>query len=433
MRATELRERVICPHCWEPFRPEDILWVSEHTDLLGDPRLGADFQQRFLPTRFNVAGEALDSKGFPCRSLACPRCHLVIPRPVLELDPLFLSIIGSPGSGKSFLLASMTWQLRQVLTPEFRVSFSDADPSFNRSLNEYEESLFLNARAEELQPLAGLIRKTEEQGELYDTVAFGNQTISYPRPFLFAVQPQKGHPNESQAEKLGRLVCLYDNAGESFQPGKDDVGSPVTRHMAHSRALYFVFDPTQDSRFRSHISASAQAALSKQAGRSTRQEQVLQEAAARIRRYARLRQTEKHDRPLIVVVTKYDAWSNLLEELVGDTSHSEPWRTVPSAHNGFDINSLDLARIEHYSQRLRLLMQKFCPDIVAAAENFAKEVIYMPSSAVGWATKFDQRSGLMSIRPSQTRPFWVTVPFLYALCRWAPGLIPAIRRKDADA
>jgi hypothetical protein len=39
----------------------------------------------------------------------------------------------------------------------------------------------------------------------------------------------------------------------------------------------------------------------------------------------------------------------------------------------------------------------------------------------------------MSIRPSQTRPFWVTVPFLYALCRWTPGLIPAIRRKDGTA
>lgn len=429
-RPAAFQQRVTCPHCWEPFRPEDTLWVSEHADLLGDPRLGPDFQQRFLPTRFNVTGEALDSRGFPCQSLACPRCHLVVPRPLLELEPLFLSIIGSPGSGKSFLLAAMTWQLRQILTSQFRVSFNDADPAFNRSLNEYEESLFLNARAEQLQPLAGLIRKTEEQGELYDTVSFGNQTISYPRPFLFAVQPQNGHPNEDKADRLGRVVCLYDNAGESFQPGKDEVGSPVTRHMAQSQALYFVFDPTQDSRFRAHIAPAAQAALSQQAGRSTRQEQVLQEAAARVRRYTGLRQTEKHDRPLIVVVTKYDAWSHLLEQLVGETVRSEPWRPVPSTVTpSGEINSLDLPRIDHYSQRLRALMQKFCPDIVAAAESFAREVIYMPASAVGWDTKFDERSGLLSIRPSQTHPFWVTTPFLYALCRWTPGLIPGIRRK----
>jgi hypothetical protein len=37
-------------------------------------------------------------------------------------------------------------------------------------------------------------------------------------------------------------------------------------------------------------------------GKVSRQEPVLQEAAARIRRYAKLRQTEKHNRPLIVIL-----------------------------------------------------------------------------------------------------------------------------------
>ena len=40
-------------------------------------------------------------------------------------------------------------------------------------------------------PLGNLIRKTELQGELYDTVAYGQQTVSYPRPFLFTMQPQE--------------------------------------------------------------------------------------------------------------------------------------------------------------------------------------------------------------------------------------------------
>ena len=124
------------------------------------------------------------------------------------------------------------------------MSFSDADPVLNRQLNEYEDSLFLNSAPNKLSPLASLIRKTEEQGELYDTVTYGTQTVRYPRPFLFAMQPETGHPNADDAARLGRVVCLYDNAGESFQPGKDVVGSPVTRHMAHSRVLYFVFDPT---------------------------------------------------------------------------------------------------------------------------------------------------------------------------------------------
>ncbi|WP_437206314.1 hypothetical protein [Planctomicrobium sp. SH664] len=423
-------ERVTCPHCWETFPPERILWIAEHGDLLGDPMLGQQDQQRFLPTRFNVAGEALDARGFPCHALACPKCHLPVPRPMVELEPLFLSILGAPASGKSYFLASMTWQLRQTLSAAFAVSFSDADPALNQNLNDYEESLFLNPRANELCSLASLIRKTEEQGELYDTVSYGAQTVSYPRPFLFSMQPQSDHPNGAKAEQLGRVVCLYDNAGESFQPGKDAISSPVTRHMAHSRALLFVFDPTQDARFRNDMELGEKKFRQHDVQhRLTRQEPILQEAAARIRRYAKLRQTEKHHRPLIVVLTKYDMWSHLLTPLIGEEDSSEPWKPVGVGANGSGLNALDVTRIERYSGFCRRLMQKACPDIVAAAESFAKEVIYLPASAVGWCTRAARTDGQLYMRPAEAKPFWVTVPFLYALYRCHPGLIPTLKRK----
>lgn len=171
-RRGGLLDRVTCPHCWESFPPEKVLWISEHQDLLGDPRLGPEQPQRFLPTRFNVAGEAIDARGFPCQQLACPHCHLSVPRPFLEMEPLFLSIFGAPASGKSYLLAAMSWELRRILPLDFAVSFSDADPVSNRVLNEYQESLFSNPQAAELVPLTKLIRKTEEQGELYDMVSY---------------------------------------------------------------------------------------------------------------------------------------------------------------------------------------------------------------------------------------------------------------------
>lgn len=427
-----LLERVTCPHCWEVFPPERILWVSEHNELLDDPLLGRDEQQRFLPTRFNVDGDALDAKQFPCHALACPRCHLGIPRPLLELEPLFMSIFGAPGSGKSFLLASMTWQLRQIMGAKFLMSFSDADPVLNRQLNEYEDALFLNAKPNELFPLAGLIRKTEEQGELYDTVAYGSQTVQYPRPFLFTMQPQTGHPNAGDPARTGRVVCLYDNAGESFQPGKDVVGSPVTRHMAHSRALFFVFDPTQDNRFRDRMSDTS-AATVPDAMRQSRQEPVLQEAAARIRRHAKLRQTEKHNRPLIVILTKYDLWMHLLEPLLSDEIDGEPWKPVAkSLHAGAPLHAIDVPRIERMSQVLRTLLLRLCPEVVAAAESFAREVVFLPSSAVGWSAEVDGSSGMMSIRPAETRPVWATIPFLYALYRWSPGLIGGLNPRGAN-
>ena len=429
-QSDKLLPRITCPHCWEQFSPEKILWVSEHIDLLGDPKLGFEHQQRFLPTRFTVGGEALDSHGFPCHQLACPNCHLSIPRPVLEMEQVFLSIFGAPASGKSYFLAAMTWELRKILPLKFSISFSDAEPALNQKLNQYEESLFSSDRVGELVSLAALIEKTQvsQDAGLYDTVSFGSQTVSYPRPFLFSMQPQPGHPNGSKQGRLGRVVCLYDNAGESFQPGSDSAAAPVTRHMAHSRALFFVFDPMQDNNFRARCSDPKGTAS---APFTARQEPVLQEAAARIRRYAGLRQTEKHDRPLIVIVTKCDAWLHL----IGDEAPPEPWRVLSRDRDDGRaqdlMHALDTDLIERRSKLTRKMLLKYSPEIVTAAEGFAQEVVYIPVSSVGWGARVDEHNGLLSIRPGDTKPYWVTVPFLYALSRWSKGLIPAIKRKPS--
>ena len=420
--------RITCPHCWERFSPEKTLWVSEHNDLLGDPRLGAEEPQRFLPTRFTARGEALDAKGIACHTLACPRCHLTIPRGLLESEPLFISILGAPASGKSFYLAAMTWELRHLLALQFAISFSDADPLFNRTLNSYEEALFVNSRPDRVMPLADLIQKTEEQGEHYDFVSFGGQTVSYPRPILFALHPEEGHPNCANAAKLARIVCLYDNAGEHFQPGRDTVSSPVTRHLAQSRALMFVFDPTQDGRVRQLGNLGNAGFGSIRDGKVGRQEPILQEAAARVRRYSGLRQTEKHKRPLIVVVTKYDLWSPLLD----DDAPPEPWRRTTvkddgNGRHGQTIAALDTSKVREMSAAVRELLLRLCPEIVAASESFSQDVTYVPVSAVGWAAHLDPKSGQHSIRPAETRPYWVTVPFLYALSKSSHGLVPVFK------
>ena len=112
---------------------------------------------------------------------------------------------------------------------DFAVSFRDADLLANSLLNDYEQSLFLNPQGEDLVLLANLIRKTELQGQLYDTVLFGNQSVSYPRPFLFTLSPTEQHPNAEARQRLSRLLCLYDNAGEHFQPGMDSNRSQATR------------------------------------------------------------------------------------------------------------------------------------------------------------------------------------------------------------
>jgi hypothetical protein len=414
--SSPLVSRVICPHCWHHFAPHDVLWVAAHTELIGDPKLGQDAAQRFLPSRFTVQGDAIDARGFPCRSLACPRCHLVIPRPFLEMKPLFFSVLGAPFSGKSFFLASMMWSLRKDLLQKFQLNFADADSSFNIRLTEYEETLFLKTDPEKLTPLQHFIEKTQaDDGRLLNRVQYGSQAVEYPQPFVFSMQPNDQHPQFSKRAKLARILCIYDNAGESFQPGMDTVRRPVTQHMASSKVLFFVFDPMQDPRFQSAL-GSARPRKSVDVNRMNRQEHLLNEAAVRIRRYGNLSLKEKHKAPLVVICSKFDAWSTLL----GDVDRRPPWRSTPSSA----IHAVEAVLVQSVSDRVRALLSELCPEIVAAAEGLSQDVVYIPTSATGWNTQIDPATGDFSIRPKDIDPFWITVPFIYAMARWVPGLVP---------
>jgi hypothetical protein len=421
--STELLSQVTCPHCWERFPPEQVLWISEHVDLLGDPCLGPEQQQRFLPSRFTIEGDAIDSRGMTCRSLACPRCHLQIPRSMLEMEPLFISILGGPASGKSYFLTSMTWQLRKLLPLVFSVAFTDADPAANRALNECEESVFLNPRESEVIPLGNLIRKTELQGELYDTVSYGQQMVSYPRPFLFMMQPREGHISAGKAAKLSRILCLYDNAGEHFQPGQDKTSSPVTRHLALSRAILFLFDPTQDKRFRSLCRNKEIGPAGSRDQRLSRQETILTEAGARIRKLSGLSYHAKYDRPAVVVLSKFDEWSHLYRP----TEDGDPWKKTGT------ITGIDVEAVEQQSLRLRQIMSRYCPETVAAAESFATRVTYIAVSSLGNHMTVDPETGLAGMRPAEIQPYWVTVPLLYSLSMVLPGLIPPLRRRNSHS
>ena len=414
---SQLLNQISCPHCWSTFAPEQVLWIAEHASLLGDARLGPEQPRRFLPSRFNVVGDALDAAGQPCRNLACPGCHLAIPRAVIEIEPLFLSILGAPASGKSFYLSSLTWTLRQLLPHTFRLAFSDADPGYNRALNASEESLFLNGRGDTLTPLGGLIRKTELQGELYSTVLDGGHVVNYVRPSLFIVRPQGGHKMEHETSSLTRCIALYDNAGEHFEPGQDTTSQPVTRHLAHSRALFFLYDPTQDPRFR----VNQRAGQLNGGGRYGRQEMILNEAAARIRKHTQLRPTERIDRPLLVLLSKCDSWLHRVEAAGFEQPFLDPGGNAPPG--------LDQDRIHQISDSLRSFLLDVGPEVVAAAESFSSEVVYFPVSALGNKLGSDPQTGLPAIRPDAIEPQGVAVPMLYALARTVPGLVARLSRR----
>jgi hypothetical protein len=417
-----LRRRITCPHCWTEFPPHETRWVSAHPDLRNDEKVGEDAQLRFLPSRFNFVGLAIDSKGVACSLLACPNCHLVVPRAMLEMKPLFFSILGAPGSGKSYFLASMIWQLRQVLGASFRLAFGDADPTSNQLLNGYEETLFLNAKADDLVALP----KTEKAGELYQGVIIGQRTVWFPKPFVFTVQPNSDHPNGPNARAAARTICLYDNAGEHFLPGGESPDSPGTQHLSVSQALLFIFDPTQHPQVRRMCSEHSDDPQMGNHGWTHRQDQVLFEAANRIRTQAGLGQNEKIDRPLIVVVTKYDAWCSLLGGMPLMTKH-----VLKETRSG--LRALDVVRLKEVSGRVREMLAKVAPEMVSAVDSFSDDVTYIPASALGHSPEISDEGGFLGVRPSRIRPAWTEIPMIYALNRAAPHLVPSFKPRPTAA
>lgn len=423
-RLTILNE-VTCPHCWQRFAPEDSLWISEHPDLIGDPKLGDMYARRFLPSRFSPEGDAIDSEGYRTTRLACPNCHLEVPRPLYQIPAIFYSILGAPACGKSYFLASMTWQLRQMLPSRFQLTLNDADASVNARLHEYEEQQFLNVDPNELVAIA----KTETQGDLYDQVRMGDHSITLPRPFMFTIHPTPKHPNHRRAGAVSRVMCLYDNAGESFLPGADSVSSPVTRHLALSECLFFCFDPTQDPRFRRACEGkSDDPQMRNRANRlaretTVRQDTILLEAIQRVRRHAGLREDQLHQRPMVIVVTKWDSW----EKLLPDVSRTDPYFDLP----GHAARTLDLDRIRKTSTKVEALLHSLCPEVVAAAHGFARDLTFIPVSATGVSPELDPQTGSLGIRPRNMRPYWVEVPMLYALSTGARGLVGAQKRLPA--
>lgn len=422
--SLRLLEKVVCPHCWAEFASEDAVWIATHASLYGDVKLGESELRRFLPSRFTPDNRAIDPEGSEATETGCPQCHLKIPRRLFEIPVAFFSILGAPGSGKSYLLASMIWQARRSMAERFQMLLTDADAAMNARLIEYEERQFLSISPDELTWLP----KTEEQGTLYNRVQMADRVVNLPRPFLFTLSPGEGHPNEDKKATLSRVLCLYDNAGESFLPGADESTGPVTGHLARSEALLFCFDPTQDPRFRAACAGMSNDPQMTGAGRSggqtIRQDSILLEAINRVRQKAGMREDEKIGATLVVLVTKWDAWKKLLPDITTDP---------PFGNVNRDREAIDEDRILQTSGKLRDLLRRTCPELTAAAATVSSEVIYMPVSATGRRPELDPESGQLGIRPKDIRPQWAEVSLIYLLARRFRGLINVGHRKQDTA
>jgi len=383
-----------CPVCWLKFDMGDIMHIATHDSLRGDPVLGEDAQQRFLPTRFNDRGQALDALGLPCTDIACPHCRRVLPPGFTEMTQHIISIVGDQSAGKSYYLSVLLKMLPASLFEQFSVVFQDADPVGNAVINGMKQTLF-GAQTPEGARLA----KTQLEGIMYERLPRYGRMVVLPKPFVFSVA------SETDPTRRCSLI-FYDNAGEHFQPGRDSADSPGAQHVASSAGILFLFDPFNNPEFRRRIADRSDPQLERPI--FDQQSVILSEMKVRISKLLKLELMRQIETPLAVLIGKCDAWIHLL----GERPFRDPIR--PGA--------LDAEALRFNSNLVRQLMKAICPTVVANAESISRNVLFFPVSSFGHAP-VKVGPGDYVPDPRRLEPFMVEVPVLWLLSRIAPELL----------
>lgn len=366
--SSTLVGQVQCPSCSQSFRPENIRFIAEHVSLQGDAIAGPLEGLRFRASRFDLDGNAIDMEDRVCTRVACPTCHIEMPRGLLECGTSFVSIVGAPGSGKSCLLGAASWSLRKC-AGEYGCSWVDVEPRLNALLHGYESGLFSGKGGASRKPL-----KTEiSGGDWYHQIRVGSRIEISPKPMFFRI----GRPGAASS-----IMVLYDNAGEHFQPVAENAEPPHTRHLGRAQALLFVFDPT----------------MTPSADRSHRQELILIETIARIRRLAGVDQNSKLTIPLIVALTKADLWG----PKVGIDLSKRP--IAPSKHV-----DLDREAIKEVGVRAEAFISEQFPELIQSLGAFVDRVHWVPCSA--FRTSANAGTGIEEV---QAESQWAEVPLLLA-------------------
>ena len=382
-----------CPVCWLRFDTGDIMHIAVHDSLRGDPILGEDAQQRFLATRFNNAGQALDAMSIPCSEIACPHCRRKLPPSFLGMPHHIISLVGDQSAGKSYFLSVLTKVLPATLYRDFGVVFQDSDPTGNAPVNDMRKALF-GAQT----PAQAKLAKTVFEGAMYERLPRQGRMVALPRPFVYTLAP-KDKTREQCA------LILYDNAGEHFQPGVNIVEQPGAQHVASAAGIIYLFDPFNSPEFRRKLRDTKDPQLEKPV--VDQQDIILAEMRARIQMIRNLRSGETIRTPVAFVVGKCDAWLHLL--------NGKP--LADPLHGG----KIDPATIEANSKVVRELVYQLCPAVIANAEALSSNVMFFAASSFGH-TPIKIGPGEYVPDPSQLRPAFVEVPLLWILSQVCPGL-----------
>lgn len=220
-------------------------------------------------------------------------------------------------------------------------------------------------------------------------------TVLLPLPSFFQVRTKIN----AQVQSL----VVYDSAGEHFRAGADTQASAVTLNMLNADVLFFMFDPSADPRFRSMIDHGTGTANNY----AQRQDVLLAEMAARIRRHMGNRSESRLTRPLIFGVSKADLLHQYLP------LNMEIYKKIDEKSYALDLDVL-----REISNATEALLNDVSPEVTATAHEIANEVWFVPVSALGHNP---MREG---VRPCDIKPQWTELPIVFTLAR--KGLIQTV-------
>ncbi len=388
---------VICPHCWQRFNSEQLLYIANHPSLMGDKVLGPTAMKRFAPGKFNALGQALDEMGMICTDVACPRCRLKIPLTVIDEKNFYFSLVGAPSSGKSYYLATLLNIMRRTFANDFACTLLDVDPELNRVLDSYEETIFHSSRRSEV----AVLPKTQQTGDDFvNVVELDNVPVHLPKPFVYELK----YLSSSEGKEDCNII-FYDNAGEQFEPGADNMTNPGTRHLACSDGIIFIFDPLNDAIMREKCDpGEPQLQTDKHVYEQTK---LLSEMIARIRRHCNLGADTKCSIPLVIAAGKLDAWYDLLGLELGKY---EMLDRLPGKLSALWRKNT----VMDVSFAVRELMLKYVPELVSIAEGFFENVTFVPFSSFGCLAS-SASSGQLGVIPEKVNPVWAAEPFFTLL------------------
>ena len=173
--------------------------------------------------------------------------------------------------------------------------------------------------------------------------------------------------------------------------------------MLGADTLFFMFDPSADPRFKTLLDFGGGTAHNW----AQRQDVLLAEMAARIRRHLGNKSEGKLSRPLIFGVSKADL---LRRQLPLDAPVYCKQSTGHYALNMDALRDLSIAT--------ETLLRSVVPEVVSTARNIASEVYFVPISSLGHNPMKD------GVRPCDIKPIWTELPVVFTLAK--RGLIPFV-------